>query len=145
MAVPDQSLRPLWSRSADAESRRETDAELVLELQAGLATAAQAIWDRYSGRVYRFLFRSLPGPAQGIEDLTQEVFLRIFTRVRNIKNPAALREFVMGVAVRVLKWESGAGEFAVGLDCRAAVSCPKSWSTVPIRKRARLWRAATQS
>jgi RNA polymerase sigma-70 factor (ECF subfamily) len=49
--------------------------------------------------------RSLGRPAQEIEDLAQEVFLRIFSRVSAIRNPAALREFVMAVAVRVLKWE----------------------------------------
>ncbi len=31
--------------------------------------------------------------------------MRIFTRARAIKKPAALREFVMAVAIRVLKWE----------------------------------------
>lgn len=105
MAVFDRSMRPLRLRSAEADNRRETDAELVVALQGGVATAPQAIWDRYSDRVHRFLLRSLSGPAEDVEDLTQEVFLRIFTRAGNIKNPAALREFIMGVAVHVFKWE----------------------------------------
>jgi RNA polymerase sigma-70 factor (ECF subfamily) len=76
-----------------------------LALQRGEPTAAEAIWDRYSPRVHRFLLRSLGRPADEVEDLTQEVFLRIFSRVSAIRNPAALREFVMAVAIRVLKWE----------------------------------------
>ena len=105
MSAPDLSIRPLRLRSAEGDERRETDSELVLALQRGEAKAAQAIWDRYSTRVHRFLLRSLGRPSSEVEDLTQEVFLRIFTRAGGIQKPAALREFVMAVAVRVLKWE----------------------------------------
>ena len=105
MSAPDLSTRPLRLRSAEGEDRRETDTELVLALQRGDAKAAQALWDRYSPRVHRFLLRSLGRPGPEVEDLTQEVFLRIFTRARLIKKPAALREFGMAVAIRVRKWE----------------------------------------
>ena len=81
------------------------DAELVLALQAGAAWASEAIWDRYSDRVSKFLVRSLGRPQHDVEDLTQEVFIRVFTRHRAIQTPAALRQFVMSVAVNVLKWE----------------------------------------
>lgn len=81
------------------------DAALVLALQAGEAWAAEAIWDRHSDRVSRFLARSLGRSLHDVEDLTQEVFLRVFTRPRAIQHPAALRQFVMSVAVYVLKWE----------------------------------------
>lgn len=105
MSAPDRSTRPLQLVFAGDDDRRQTDADLVLALQRGEPTAAEAIWDRYSGRVHRFLLRSLGRPTEEAEDLTQEVFLRIFTRARAIKKPAALREFVMAVAIRVLKWE----------------------------------------
>ena len=81
------------------------DADLVLALQAGETWASEAIWDRYSDLVNRFLARSLGRPLHDVEDLTQEVFLRVFTRPRSIQKPAALRQFVMSVAVNVLKWE----------------------------------------
>jgi RNA polymerase sigma-70 factor (ECF subfamily) len=105
MSPPDRSTRPLRLVSGAAEDRRQADAELVLALQRGEAGAAEAIWQRYSGRVHRFLSHALGRPSEEVEDLTQEVFLRIFTRARAIQKPAALREFVMSVAVRVMQWE----------------------------------------
>ena len=105
MSPPDRSTRPLRLVSRPTEDRRQVDAELVLGLQNGAPAAAEAIWQRYSERVHRFLAHSLGRPSDEVEDLTQEVFLRIFTRARAIKKPAALREFVMSVAVRVMQWE----------------------------------------
>ena len=55
--------------------------------------------------MHRFLLRALTQSSEEVEDLTQEIFLRIFTRPRAIREPGALREFVMSVAVRVLRWE----------------------------------------
>jgi RNA polymerase sigma-70 factor (ECF subfamily) len=105
MSAPDRSTRPLQLVPSGGDDRRQSDADLVFALQRGEPTAAEAIWDRYSPRVHRFLLRSLGRPADEVEDLTQEIFLRIFSRVSAIRNPAALREFVMAVAIRVLKWE----------------------------------------
>ena len=90
--------------SADEETARP-DAELVMALLSGQPGAARAIWDRHSGSVYRFLARALGPSGQDIEDLTQEVFLRIFSRASAIRDPTALRDFALSVAVRVLKWE----------------------------------------
>jgi RNA polymerase sigma factor (sigma-70 family) len=94
--VPSLQLIPTPARE---------DADLVLALQAGEGWASEAIWDRYSDRVSRFLARSLGSSGQDVEDLTQEVFLRLFTRPGVIRKPGALRQFVMSLAVNVLKWE----------------------------------------
>jgi RNA polymerase sigma-70 factor (ECF subfamily) len=93
-------LRPVPSRPAT----ERTDAELVAALEANLPWARREIWDRYSGHVTRYLSRALGRPAYDVEDLTQEVFLRLFTRRGGIEKPEALREFTMAIAVRVLKW-----------------------------------------
>jgi RNA polymerase sigma-70 factor (ECF subfamily) len=45
------------------------------------------------------------GPCLEIEDLTQEVFLRVFRRLPYLRDPSALRAFVLAVAMNVLKWE----------------------------------------
>jgi len=104
MSPPDRtaSLRLV---SPVVDDRRQADADLVHALCAGEAWASEAIWDRYSDSVSRFFVRSLGRSTEEVEDLTQEVFLRIFTRPRTIREPAALKEFVMAVAVRVLKNE----------------------------------------
>lgn len=97
---PVTTLRPVPSAPATAR----TDAELVAALEANLPWARREIWDRYSGNVTRYLSRALGRPSYDVEDLTQEVFLRLFTRRGGIQKPEALREFTMAIAVRVLKW-----------------------------------------
>ncbi|HVY40318.1 MAG TPA: RNA polymerase sigma factor [Polyangia bacterium] len=103
--LADRSVPPLRLVPRAAGDDRQVDRDLVVRLQGGDRTAAVAIWDRHAGRVHRFLLRALTQSSEEVEDLTQEIFLRIFTRPRAIREPAALREFVMSVAVRVLRWE----------------------------------------
>lgn len=105
MSAITRTPPPLRLVPADGEERRRVDSELVVGLKRGDRDAAEAIWDRYSPRVQRFLLRSLGAPDEEVEDLTQEVFLRLFTGAQAIREPAALKEFVMSVAIRVLKWE----------------------------------------
>jgi RNA polymerase sigma-70 factor, ECF subfamily len=81
-----------------------TDAELVEALRADDAGAPGMLWDRYSPVVRRLLGRAL-GPSLDIEDLAQEVFLRVFVRLPSLRDPSALRPFVLAVAANVLKWE----------------------------------------
>lgn len=95
--------KPLQLVPGEGEARR-SDTELVAALQADLPWARREIWRRYSGQVRRYLARTLARPTEDVEDLTQEVFLRLFVRRSAIRQPEALREFTMAVAVRVLKW-----------------------------------------
>ena len=101
----DRPVPPLRLVPRAGTDDREVDRDLVLRLQSGDRSAAVDIWDRHAERVHRFLLRALTQSSEEVEDLTQEIFLRIFTRPRAIREPAALREFVMSVAVRVLRWE----------------------------------------
>jgi RNA polymerase sigma-70 factor (ECF subfamily) len=78
------------------------DATLALALRAGESWAPKAILDRYSGRVRRFFARSAGRWRHDIEDLTQDVFLRVFA-CDGIQKPESLRHFIMGVAARVLR------------------------------------------
>jgi RNA polymerase sigma-70 factor, ECF subfamily len=80
------------------------DAELVRALRAGDPEAPALLWARYSPAVARVLARAL-GPSLDVEDLTQEVFLRVFRRMFVLRDPSALRAFVLAVAMNVLKWE----------------------------------------
>ncbi|HVV16039.1 MAG TPA: RNA polymerase sigma factor [Polyangia bacterium] len=103
--VADRSVPSLRLVPRGGTDERAIDGELVLRLQSGDRSAADQIWNRHAGRVHRFLLRALTQSSEEVEDLTQEIFLRIFTRPRAIREPGALREFVMSVAVRVLRWE----------------------------------------
>jgi RNA polymerase sigma-70 factor (ECF subfamily) len=80
------------------------DIELVDALVRGEPWAAQEVWDRHSGSVRRLMVRAL-GPRAEVEDLTQEVFMRVFSRIGGLRDAQALREFVIAVAVNALKGE----------------------------------------
>lgn len=56
----------------------ETEAELVRKVGAGDQSAFQAILDRQLASVSRYVGRMLGDPAEA-EDITQEVFLRLWT------------------------------------------------------------------
>jgi RNA polymerase sigma-70 factor, ECF subfamily len=81
-----------------------SDADLARALIAGEPRAAEMTWDRYAPLVHRIVSRAL-GPEAEVEDVTQEIFYRLFTRVRLLRKPEALRSFVVSFALRIVKWE----------------------------------------
>ncbi len=94
---------PLRLVDRRAEGHPE-DAELADALAAGETWAATATWNKHGPMVSRFLQRAL-GPSGDAEDLTQDVFVVVFSRAHDIRNREALRSFIFSVAVRMLKWE----------------------------------------
>jgi RNA polymerase sigma-70 factor, ECF subfamily len=98
-------LRLVDERDEHASAPRpQSDAELVYALRADDAGAPAILWGRYAPLVRRLLLRAL-GSCLEIEDLTQEIFLRLFVRLPSLRDPSALRSFVLSVAANVLKWE----------------------------------------
>jgi RNA polymerase sigma-70 factor (ECF subfamily) len=61
-------------------------------------------WDRYAPLVHGIVSRAL-GPDAEVEDVTQEIFYRLFSRIGTLRKPEALRSFVISFAVRIVKWE----------------------------------------
>ncbi len=88
----------------DGRSRQLTDAELVTALRADDREAPALLWARCSPAVGRLLAKAL-GPGLDVDDLTQEVFARVFVRLPSLRDPSALRPFVLSVAANVLRWE----------------------------------------
>jgi RNA polymerase sigma-70 factor (ECF subfamily) len=80
------------------------DDDLVRALREDDAWAPTLLWDRYSAAVRRLLTKAL-GPGLEIDDLVQEVFLRVFVRLPSLRDPLALRPFILSIASNVLKWE----------------------------------------
>jgi RNA polymerase sigma-70 factor (ECF subfamily) len=76
------------------------DGALARAVAAGDEAAAGAVWERYAPMVRSALRRSLD-PYEDVEDLVQEVFLRFFRRIGELRDPAALRSFLFGIALRV--------------------------------------------
>ena len=80
------------------------DAELARALIAGERWAPAATWNRFAPMVFGMASRAL-GSEWEAEDVTQEVFFRLFARARTLNNPDSLRSFITSFAIRILKWE----------------------------------------
>jgi RNA polymerase sigma-70 factor (ECF subfamily) len=80
----------------------KSDAELVAAFLRDDPGAAADVWERCYPTVRRIVFR-LTGPRQDVDDLIQEVFLRLFRQLRGLRDPAALQAFVLAISVRVVK------------------------------------------
>lgn len=76
------------------------DAALVRAVLAGKKGAVLQVWDRHAPLVRGVLRRSL-GPGPDVEDLVQEVFLAFHRRVSSLRDPDALRAFLVSIATRI--------------------------------------------
>jgi RNA polymerase sigma-70 factor, ECF subfamily len=80
------------------------DATLALALIAKEKAAPRVAWSRFAPLVRRILRRSL-GPQHDVEDIVQDVFLCLFERVHTLRDPVALKAFIIAIAVRTARYE----------------------------------------
>src|SRR5260221_8259535 len=85
------------------DGKARTDRELVAALIARDPQAAVEAWRKYAPRVFGIVERTL-GLAIDAEDITQDIFLRVFSRVHAVRDPEAFSSFVLSVTLRVIKW-----------------------------------------
>lgn len=64
--------------------------------------AATYIWDRYASMVRGVLCRAV-GPHADLDDLLQDVFVGFFRNVASLREPSALKSFLIGIALRTAK------------------------------------------
>lgn len=93
---PRSGLRVV--RAADPPPA-EDDVALVRAVLAGDPGAPGRMWDRHSPLVRRVL-RRMVGPVD-VEDAMQDAFLRLFRDLRTLRDAAALRGFLLGIALHV--------------------------------------------
>ena len=84
--------------------RNVGDRELALGLVTGAPWAIAETWRRFAPMVLITAERSL-GSRSEAEDISQEVFCRVFRKVGTLRDPDSLRSFIYSFAVRVLKAE----------------------------------------
>lgn len=77
-----------------------TDAELVSRARAGSDAAFGQLVDRYQAVVRGFLRRTLGGGWAEADDVAQEVFLTAWRTLDRLKDAAAVRSWLLGVAWR---------------------------------------------
>jgi RNA polymerase sigma-70 factor (ECF subfamily) len=80
------------------------DEALVRAVVQGHPGAAPAAWRRFVPLVRRLLRRAL-GPGDEIDDHVQEVFVRFFRSACDLRDPALLSSFVVGITMRVVRTE----------------------------------------
>lgn len=78
---------------------RMSDADLVRHVAQGDEAALSAVWYRYSGQVRRTLHGCM-GADPAVDDLLQEVFLAFSRRAATVTEPARLRSYLIGSALR---------------------------------------------
>jgi RNA polymerase sigma-70 factor (ECF subfamily) len=79
-----------------------SETELAQALLRGDPWAPRQTWTRYVNLV-RKVVRDRVGCGPDVEDVVQEVFLRLFARVGALRDPESLRSFVISFAVRIGK------------------------------------------
>jgi RNA polymerase sigma-70 factor (ECF subfamily) len=90
---------PAMGRLPRAAAGTLDDAALVRATQAGKKDAVLLVWDRYASLVRGVLRRSL-GPRPDVEDLVQDVFLGFYRNIDNLRDPDALRGFLVSIATK---------------------------------------------
>lgn len=78
------------------------DAALVHGVIAGRADAASALYERHVDSIQRLVYR-LMGPDTELEDVVHDVFLRALESLKRLRDPAALRPWLFGIAIRVIR------------------------------------------
>jgi RNA polymerase sigma-70 factor (ECF subfamily) len=99
---PDRRTVSAWSGPHPLENG--SDIELVEALKAGRPEAPAVAWNRYAPLVFGICSRALGSDVEA-EDLTQDVFYRLFARIGTLRKPEAFRSFVTSFAIRTVKWE----------------------------------------
>jgi RNA polymerase sigma-70 factor (ECF subfamily) len=79
----------------------QTDAELVERIRAGDQGAWRDLVDRFSRYVYAIAVQAYRLPEHDAEDVFQEVFTRVYERLDQLRDPAAIRPWIAQLTRRV--------------------------------------------
>ncbi len=86
------------------DRRAASDGDVARALSAGETWAAAETWRRFAPMVLTLAKRTLGSPSEA-EDIGQEVFCRVYRKVRTLREPDSFRSFVYTCALRVLQTE----------------------------------------
>lgn len=75
----------------------KTDAKLIAEYLSGDGSAFKQLVERHLKHVYNFLYR-LTGNAQDADDITQEVFLKVWKNLRKYKSDHSFKSWLFRIA-----------------------------------------------
>lgn len=76
----------------------ESDSELALAIAEADLAAAGRLYDRYASNVRGMVHRLL-GPDAELDDVVQDVFLTAIASIDKLRDPSALKSWLLGIAV----------------------------------------------
>jgi RNA polymerase sigma-70 factor (ECF subfamily) len=98
MKVTLEEADPRTPAFAQVALEEASDADLARALMARLPNAPRAVWHRFSPMVARILRRTL-GPGHEVADLVQDVFLCLFERAPGLREPKAIKAFIISITL----------------------------------------------
>jgi RNA polymerase sigma-70 factor (ECF subfamily) len=111
VATPHSAIAMAFHRShsplslvVGADRRALSDGDVARALATGAGWAVAETWARFAPMVLMMATRTL-GSESEAEDISQEVFYRVFHKAKTLRDPDCLRSFVVSFAIRVLKTE----------------------------------------
>src|SRR6476659_7892092 len=124
-------MAPATFRVLQGQARDvDTDVALVEALRRGDPQAELAAWNRFSVGVDQTL-RRLLGPGPDREDLLQEVFIRFFRRIGTLREPGAVRGFLTGICIHVVRGEIARRQRRRWLSLTATGDLPEPLPSAP--------------
>jgi RNA polymerase sigma-70 factor, ECF subfamily len=78
------------------------EAALVAAMRSGRVDAGAAFYDRYVHSIHALVFR-LMGPDGELDDVVHDVFVRALESLGRLREPAALRSWLFGIAVHTVR------------------------------------------
>lgn len=119
-----------------------SDGHLVSGIRAQTHGATRALWDRYAPLVTGLVRRAL-GPEHDADDLVQEIFLRVFRYLKQLRDPDALRSFVVSITMNTIRQEFRQRKLRRWLrltDTGVVPERPGAWDPSPRLALARFYR-----
>lgn len=78
-----------------------TDSEIIAEVLRGNASAERELYDAHMDRIYRLAWR-MAGDESLARDLTQDTFIRAFSRLADFRGDSSLSTWLHSIAVSVI-------------------------------------------
>jgi RNA polymerase sigma-70 factor (ECF subfamily) len=97
-AAARRAAKPMAATTASNPSLGDHDADLVERHRYGDEAAFAEVYQRYSEMVYNLSLRLSGDPAEA-EDLSQEIFLRVYRHLGRFRGGASLKTWVYRVAL----------------------------------------------
>ena len=120
----------------------DSDGNLVAAILGEAFGATRALWDRYAPLVTGIVRRAL-GPGYDVDDVVQDVFLRVFSHLHQLRDPNGLRSFVVSVTMNSVRQEFRQRKIRRWLhltDSGIVPEMPGAWDPAPRLALARFYR-----